>query len=34
VTVTVTGYTFTSMVPFVVPDIVFGPVSATMVQPI
>ena len=34
VTVTVTGYTFTSMVPFVVPDIVFGPVSASMVQPI
>ena len=34
VTVSVTGYTFTSMVPFVVPDIVFGPISATMVQPI
>ena len=34
VTVTVTGYTFTSMVPFVVPNIVFGPISATMVQPV
>jgi len=34
VTVTVTGYPFTSMVPFAMPSIAFGPISATMVQPI
>jgi Flp pilus assembly protein TadG len=33
VTVTVTGYPFTSMVPFAMPSIAFGPISATMVQP-
>ena len=34
VTVTVTGYPFTSMVPFAMPSIAFGPISATMVQPL
>ena len=34
VTVTVTGYPFTSMVPFAMPSVVFGPISATMVQPL
>jgi len=34
VTVTVTGYTFTSMVPFAMADITFGAISATMVQPL
>lgn len=34
VSVTVTGYVFSSMVPFAVPSITFGPVRATMVQPI
>jgi Flp pilus assembly protein TadG len=34
VTVTVTGYPFTSMVPFAMPSIAFGAVSATMVQPL
>jgi len=32
VTITVTGYPFTSMVPFVMPSITFGPISATMSQ--
>ena len=32
VTITVTGYSFTSMVPFAMPSVVFGPISATMVQ--
>lgn len=34
VTVTITGYPFTSMVPFAMPSIAFGPISATMVQPL
>ena len=34
VTVTITGYQFTSMVPFAVPSFTFGAVSATMVQPL
>jgi len=34
VTITVTGYPFTSMVPFAMPSIDFGPISATMVQPL
>jgi Flp pilus assembly protein TadG len=34
VTVTVTGYPFTSMVPFAMPSIAFGPISATMAQPL
>ena len=34
VTVTVTGYPFTSMAPFAMPSIAFGPISATMVQPL
>lgn len=34
VTVTVTGYAFTSMVPFAMPSVVFGPIHATMVQPL
>lgn len=34
VTITVTGYPFTSMVPFVMPSINFGAISATMVQPL
>lgn len=32
VTVTVTGYPFTSFVPFVVPSMTFGPISTTMRQ--
>ncbi|MFS0756270.1 TadE/TadG family type IV pilus assembly protein [Noviherbaspirillum sp. 1P10PC] len=32
VTVTITGYPFSSMVPFLVPDITFGPISTTMRQ--
>lgn len=32
VTVTVTGYPFTSLVPFVVPGMTFGPISTTMRQ--
>ncbi|MDB5764988.1 MAG: TadE-like protein [Herminiimonas sp.] len=32
VTVTITGYPFTSLVPFVVPNITFGPISTTMRQ--
>jgi len=34
VTVTITGYQFTSMVPFAVPSFTFGAVRATMVQPL
>ena len=34
VTVTITGYPFTSMAPFVMPSISFGAISATMVQPL
>jgi Flp pilus assembly protein TadG len=34
VTVTITGYPFTSMVPFAMPSITFGAISATMVQPL
>jgi len=34
VTVTVTGYQFTSMAPFAMPSIAFGAISATMVQPL
>ena len=34
VTITVTGYPFTSMVPFAMPSVDFGPISATMVQPL
>jgi Flp pilus assembly protein TadG len=34
VTVTVTGYQFTSMAEFFVPSITYGPISATMVQPL
>ena len=34
VTVTITGYPFTSMVPFAMPSIAFGSISATMVQPL
>jgi hypothetical protein len=34
VTITVTGYPFTSMVPFAMPSIDFGPNGATMVQPL
>ena len=34
VTVTITGYQFTSMVPFAMPSIAFGAISATMVQPL
>jgi Flp pilus assembly protein TadG len=34
VTVTITGYQFTSMVPFAMPSVTFGPISATMVQPL
>jgi len=32
VTITVTGYSFTSVVPFAMPSVVFGAISATMVQ--
>ena len=32
VTVTVSGYPFTSLVPFSVPDMAFGPISTTMRQ--
>jgi len=32
VSVTVTGYPFTSMVPFAMPSVTFGPIHATMVQ--
>lgn len=32
VTVTVTGFQFTSLVPFVMPSITFGPIRATMEQ--
>ena len=32
VSITVTGYPFTSMVPFAMPSIAFGPIQATMVQ--
>lgn len=32
VTVTITGHPFTSMVPFAMPSITYGPISATMVQ--
>lgn len=32
VTVTITGYPFTSMVPFLVPNITFGAISTTMRQ--
>jgi Flp pilus assembly protein TadG len=32
VTVTITGYPFTSLVPFIVPNITFGPISTTMRQ--
>jgi hypothetical protein len=34
VTITVNGYPFTSMVPFAMPSINFGPISATMSQPL
>jgi Flp pilus assembly protein TadG len=34
VTITVTAYPFTSMVPFAMPSIDFGAISATMVQPL
>jgi Flp pilus assembly protein TadG len=34
VTVTITGFQFTSMVPFAVPNITFGAIRATMAQPI
>lgn len=34
VTITITGYPFSSMFPFVIPDITFGPIQATMVQPV
>ncbi len=34
VSVTVSNYPFVSMVPFVMPSITFGPVNATMVQPL
>lgn len=34
VSVTVSNYGFESMVPFVMPSITFGPVNATMVQPL
>jgi len=34
VSVTVSNYAFQSMVPFVMPSITFGPVNATMVQPL
>jgi len=34
VTVTITGYQFNSMVPFAMPSIAFGAISATMVQPL
>jgi len=34
VTITVTGYPFTSMVPFAMPSIAFGPIHATMAQSI
>jgi len=32
VTITVTNYPFTSMVPFAMPSVAFGPIAATMVQ--
>lgn len=34
VTITINGYPFTSMVPFAMPSIAFGPISATMAQPL
>jgi Flp pilus assembly protein TadG len=34
VTIKVTSYSFTSVVPFAMPSVTFGPVSATMLQPI
>lgn len=34
VTVTINGAPFTSMAPFVMPSITFGPISATMAQPV
>lgn len=34
VSVTISGYAFTSMTPFTVPSFTYGPVSATMVQPL